>query len=1149
MTKTLKKKTIKLSKKKNKNTKKTSVNKDNNSKNNNYLEALLQNVNSSQKEIYKALIDFEKKKENSQFYPSINDKDFSSKIYNSKKFNIYKIPSKINQAEELVKSYEKNENMKIKKNPYKTFEISPSQNFLRNFMSPYSPYRSILIIHGTGVGKTCTGITIAEGLKEMVSQNNKKIYIVRDKEFQRQLFEMNKVKQGIEDIQCTGLEYINKIDKNLLEKCQTTKESVDCDNLKTKVKRVLNKYYIFEGLEKWARTIYNAINNSSSNLTPQQLHNKKIKYIRDNFSNNVLIIDEAHHINSINNESTLIAKILNDVLLYSQNLRLILLTATPMFDKPEDIKSLINYMLLNDKRAPIEKKIFDQEGNFIEETSKLLIDKTRGYISYLRGNDPFKFPLRLSAKVNIPNSILNLKKYPAIPKHFSHIKHKMKFLELIDCKMSKQQLEVYEEILKSDNTYAWTNESQITNFIYNTLKDSKDNISICFGSQGFNNIIIPKKSKKDAYKFKDEEYGKRFLGDELKKYSAKIHKIMEIIKKSTTVGPVFIFTSFIHSGVIPLILSLEMNGFKPYKTHGNPYLKNKYKSSEYLGDYIVLSGNPDEITISQSSIKSYLDKGSSMINENIKVFIGTESASEGLNLFGYREVHILEPHFNLSRLEQAIGRTIRTGSHNHLPPSQKNVTVYMYAATGDKVETVDLYKYRNSEMKAISTGKVEKLLKENSVDCHLNKEGNIYDERHFNKLVNIETSLNKKIKYSLKDMPFSRICHYMDSCDYKCLSNLKKSNIDESNFITRDIEKKINQFEIEIIKLVKDELIVNVKDLFSLLNIPKTDENILALKIALEKINDSNELFVNKQNVKGKINIFGLYIKFIPSNFAYNKLNKLLINKKYEFYNKEIDMKNYINMLEKDKKKLVENIKYDYDKTIKNLYSKVNNIINKTIFQSYKFNIDISEKEVISMVADKIPLQEKTEIIKVLIYKINNNESLNQFEIKLLDVYKSNFVSYDDILNNKNDEYYGFLIGSSRGLIFYSFNEKKKKFEKDNGMMNKIIKIKKKKLENTKVNNLHGLLMNKNNNNEPEFKIKDILSDDKKSITGSVCFPKSKNEIFNYINLLDPKYEIKNKQKNVICNDLELLFRKKDNKRENNSRWFLNVEENLVLSY
>ena len=53
-----------------------------------------------------------------------------------------------------------------------------------------------------------------------------------------------------------------------------------------------------------------------------------------------------------------------------------------------------------------------------------------------------------------------------------------------------------------------------------------------------------------------------------------------------------------------------MNGFKPYKTHGNPYLKNKYKSSEYLGDYIVLSGNPDEITISESSIKSYLDKGS-----------------------------------------------------------------------------------------------------------------------------------------------------------------------------------------------------------------------------------------------------------------------------------------------------------------------------------------------------------------------------------------------------------------------------------------------------------------------------------------------------------------------------------------------------------
>ena len=45
------------------------------------------------------------------------------------------------------------------------FKLTPSQKFLRNFMSPYTPYRGLFVIHGTGVGKTCTGLTIAEQLK------------------------------------------------------------------------------------------------------------------------------------------------------------------------------------------------------------------------------------------------------------------------------------------------------------------------------------------------------------------------------------------------------------------------------------------------------------------------------------------------------------------------------------------------------------------------------------------------------------------------------------------------------------------------------------------------------------------------------------------------------------------------------------------------------------------------------------------------------------------------------------------------------------------------------------------------------------------------------------------------------------------------
>jgi flagellar biosynthesis GTPase FlhF len=42
------------------------------------------------------------------------------------------------------------------------YTLQPQQKFLRRVLSPDSPTRNLLMVHGTGVGKTCTGIQIAE---------------------------------------------------------------------------------------------------------------------------------------------------------------------------------------------------------------------------------------------------------------------------------------------------------------------------------------------------------------------------------------------------------------------------------------------------------------------------------------------------------------------------------------------------------------------------------------------------------------------------------------------------------------------------------------------------------------------------------------------------------------------------------------------------------------------------------------------------------------------------------------------------------------------------------------------------------------------------------------------------------------------------
>lgn len=60
----------------------------------------------------------------------------------------------------------------------------------------------------------------------------------------------------------------------------------------------------------------------------------------------------------------------------------------------------------------------------------------------------------------------------------------------------------------------------------------------------------------------------------------------------------------------------------------------------------------------------------------LHVLMVTAAGSEGIDLKGTRHVVILEPHWNPSRTDQAIGRACRINSHAALPEEERNVTVY-----------------------------------------------------------------------------------------------------------------------------------------------------------------------------------------------------------------------------------------------------------------------------------------------------------------------------------------------------------------------------------------------------------------------------------------------------------------------------------------
>ena len=61
-----------------------------------------------------------------------------------------------------------------------------------------------------------------------------------------------------------------------------------------------------------------------------------------------------------------------------------------MFNEPQEIVFLLNLLLKNDKRETIdEKRVFKPDGSLTEEGRNILSEKSRGIVSYLRGENPW----------------------------------------------------------------------------------------------------------------------------------------------------------------------------------------------------------------------------------------------------------------------------------------------------------------------------------------------------------------------------------------------------------------------------------------------------------------------------------------------------------------------------------------------------------------------------------------------------------------------------------------------------------------------------------------------------------------------------------------------------------------------------------------
>ena len=87
-------------------------------------------------------------------YPHLLDPKFNIKIANKREFNQF-----VHDVDYSIPVKDKEDACNDQ------FELSPNQIFVKHFLSSNTPYNGLLLFHGTGTGKTCPGITIAENYK------------------------------------------------------------------------------------------------------------------------------------------------------------------------------------------------------------------------------------------------------------------------------------------------------------------------------------------------------------------------------------------------------------------------------------------------------------------------------------------------------------------------------------------------------------------------------------------------------------------------------------------------------------------------------------------------------------------------------------------------------------------------------------------------------------------------------------------------------------------------------------------------------------------------------------------------------------------------------------------------------------------------
>jgi hypothetical protein len=592
--------------------------------------------------------------------------------------------------------------------PVDGFSFTKNQKFLKKFMSMDTTNVGILLFHGVGVGKTCSSILVAENF---VNVFDKKVLVLLpsslESNYRKELFDVTKLNYETETYEsCNGKKYLDEIPNwSKMSKME----------LDRKIQKMISEEYSFYGYLKLVNFVEKK-RKDARKIYGKEKENERNMYLymklREYFSNRVIIIDEVHNVRLSNDKSMKkFPKVLKLILRCAENVRLVLLSATPMFDNPDEISWIMDFMYMVDRRyLSYDTDIdFDKSGKLSKASEKRIKYFAKHYVSYMRGYNPDTFPI----KYYVSDTTI---------KHPTKDMLTKDKIEKIDSKeyqfeysvMKGNQLRMYKMNKESDTDKDIQNRIQLSNIVY---PSEDDDLKASKGKRGFLNNFEEQSGKMLKVSYADN--ATPFLRYEiLEEHSSKIHKILTHIRASN--GSILIYSKYLFSGIIPCAIALEHMGYHKYNNNNILKHKSRDKVPEKKGSYIILTAEDSVSPNNADELMKFNDE-SNMNGEQIKIALINDIAAEGVTFKNVREIHIMEPWYNINKIEQIVGRGVRFYSHHSLPEDQRNIGIFLHANVDNSdVETVDYRRYRMSLGKQERIGFVEKLMKENAIDCKVN---------------------------------------------------------------------------------------------------------------------------------------------------------------------------------------------------------------------------------------------------------------------------------------------------------------------------------------------------------------------------------------------------------------------------------------------